>query len=188
VQFKRSFSQISTAAGCVTATFTDGSHAKGNLLIGADGTKSIVRQFLFGAEEAGLIPSHVVMSAVIRTLNKETAVKLTALRPIHSMGFIRRYCKIIPSKAVCSNFLGSFTLNPACFQLHLFAYYDLVESLYTSASSRPLDSQPSGVNLVPDPHLARRYKLHLGNNHIFQHQRRSFSRYVGAKKDLGTTV
>jgi 2-polyprenyl-6-methoxyphenol hydroxylase-like FAD-dependent oxidoreductase len=95
VQFDKSLSQISTAAGCVTATFTDGSHAKGNLLIGADGTKSIVRQFLFGAEEAALIPSHVVMSAVIRTLSKETAVKLAALRPIHSMvsseGIVRLY-------------------------------------------------------------------------------------------------
>ena len=89
VQFNKRLSQIDVDedVGCVTASFEDSTQETGNLLIGADGTKSIVRQFLLGVEEAALIPSPVVMSAVITTLSKEAAVKLTALHPIHSMVF-----------------------------------------------------------------------------------------------------
>lgn len=58
-----------------TATFEDGSVEHGDLLIGAEGAHSVVRESLFGPEKAALQMSPLVASAVIAKLPRDAALK-----------------------------------------------------------------------------------------------------------------
>jgi len=59
----------------------------GNLLIGAEGAHSVVREYLFGAEEAALILSPVVASVTICKISREASLKLRALHPRYLITF-----------------------------------------------------------------------------------------------------
>jgi 2-polyprenyl-6-methoxyphenol hydroxylase-like FAD-dependent oxidoreductase len=65
-------------------TFEDGTKETGDLLIGAEGAHSLTREYLLGKDEAQLIPSDVVASFALTTLENETTLALRRLHP--------RYC------------------------------------------------------------------------------------------------
>jgi 2-polyprenyl-6-methoxyphenol hydroxylase-like FAD-dependent oxidoreductase len=71
----------------VTAHFEDGTEATANLLIGAEGAHSRVRDFLLGPETAALNPSPVVASLVLTTLNTEAAQSFLKLHHRSSICF-----------------------------------------------------------------------------------------------------
>lgn len=51
-QFNKKLVSVTSTGSEVTATFDDGSIEKGNLIVGSDGSRSKVREFLVGAEAA----------------------------------------------------------------------------------------------------------------------------------------
>ncbi|TAQ87030.1 hypothetical protein B7494_g4654 [Chlorociboria aeruginascens] len=87
IQFGKRLESIERSEESVTITFTDGTKATGNLLIGADGAHSVVREYLFGVEEAASIPSPVVASATICKISREASLKLRALHPRYIITF-----------------------------------------------------------------------------------------------------
>ncbi|PMD32036.1 FAD/NAD(P)-binding domain-containing protein [Hyaloscypha variabilis F] len=87
IQFGKKLESIERGEESVTITFTDGTKATGNLLIGAEGAHSVVREYLFGAEEAALIPSPVVASVTICKISREASLKLRALHPRYIITF-----------------------------------------------------------------------------------------------------
>lgn len=60
----------------VTATFEDGSKATGDLLVGVDGSKSIVRKYLLGPEIAALQPLPIMGLRATFTFSSEIAKKI----------------------------------------------------------------------------------------------------------------
>ncbi len=62
-----------------TATFEDGTSETADLLIGAEGAHSIVREYLVGPEKAALQPSPLVASATMARLPKAAAEKFKEL-------------------------------------------------------------------------------------------------------------
>ncbi|CAD6593135.1 MAG: hypothetical protein ASARMPREDX12_006858 [Alectoria sarmentosa] len=83
VQYGKKLSAISQTPNdkgepTVTATFEDGSSATGNLLVGADGAKSKVREYLLGSEKAALQPLPIIGCHATLTLPADIARKLIA--------------------------------------------------------------------------------------------------------------
>lgn len=78
--------RVDTDGAIVTTVFEDGSHATGQLLIGAEGAHSRIRQFLVGPETATLKPSAVVSSICTPRLPVDVQ---SAVRQLHP-----RYCAI----------------------------------------------------------------------------------------------
>ena len=77
-QYGKRLSTISRSSDTetVTAIFEDGSEATGNLLIGADGSRSKVREYLLGPEKAGLQPLPLLGCMALRTLPADLAIKI----------------------------------------------------------------------------------------------------------------
>ncbi|KAI9879127.1 MAG: hypothetical protein M1830_009514 [Pleopsidium flavum] len=84
IRYGRRLAHIDSDGKTVTATFEDGSRETGNLLVGAEGAHSKVRDYLLGKEKAALILSPIVASAVVTSLPAEVALSFRKLHP--------RYC------------------------------------------------------------------------------------------------
>ncbi|KAG4428032.1 hypothetical protein IFR05_016486 [Cadophora sp. M221] len=77
VNYGMRFSEVSYADDEVNAHFADGSIVKGDLLIGADGVRSVVREKLLGVEEAKAIPCHGnFTTAIAKYDDPETALRV----------------------------------------------------------------------------------------------------------------
>lgn len=66
----------------MTTIFADGTKKVGNLLVGAEGAHSWTREYLVGPGEAKLLPSSIVASITISSINREAALALRALNKI----------------------------------------------------------------------------------------------------------
>ncbi|KAL3417966.1 hypothetical protein PVAG01_10975 [Phlyctema vagabunda] len=86
VQYGKRVVDIQTDGEMVTATFSDGTRERGNLLFGTEGAHSPTREFLVGSERARLIPSPVVGSVAITHMPREAALKIRAIHPRHVIG------------------------------------------------------------------------------------------------------
>ena len=77
VSFGKSLSEISYEDDRVIAHFYDGSTVQGDLLIGADGVRSIVREKLLGAEKAKATPCRGnFTTAIAKYPDAETALRV----------------------------------------------------------------------------------------------------------------
>ncbi|KAK3346884.1 hypothetical protein B0T25DRAFT_571986 [Lasiosphaeria hispida] len=87
VRFSKRLAHISTVEDGVIATFTDGTTESGNLLIGADGAHSIVRQYLFqeSPQDALLLKSPILATVAITTLDRGAAAAIRKLNPTFHM-------------------------------------------------------------------------------------------------------
>jgi 2-polyprenyl-6-methoxyphenol hydroxylase-like FAD-dependent oxidoreductase len=68
----------------VVVRFTDGTEEGGNLLIGADGAHSVVRNFLFqcSPQHVELLDSPVVSSATLAKFDGDVALEVRDLSPL----------------------------------------------------------------------------------------------------------
>ncbi|KAH9211598.1 hypothetical protein DL95DRAFT_510811 [Leptodontidium sp. 2 PMI_412] len=77
VNYGMRFSEVSYTGDKVTARFSDGSIVQGDLLIGADGVRSVVREKLLGIEKAKAIPCHGnFATAIAKYDDPETALRV----------------------------------------------------------------------------------------------------------------
>ncbi|KAH7400149.1 hypothetical protein BKA64DRAFT_475624 [Cadophora sp. MPI-SDFR-AT-0126] len=77
VNFGKSLSGVSYEGDRVTAHFADGSAVQGDLLIGADGVRSVVRENLLGVEKAKATPCRGnFTTAIARYDDAETALRV----------------------------------------------------------------------------------------------------------------
>ncbi|KAF8586489.1 FAD/NAD(P)-binding domain-containing protein [Ramaria rubella] len=82
VEFGKDLSSYDTSFGYVMASFTDGTTAKGTLLVGCDGSKSTVRRSLVGAESSMLNQLPVQMKGVTQRMSQARVAPLRALDPL----------------------------------------------------------------------------------------------------------
>ncbi|KAK3386095.1 hypothetical protein B0H63DRAFT_523416 [Podospora didyma] len=89
VQYEKRLVSISTEDNEVIATFADGHVERGNLLIGAEGSKSVTRDWLFASspKDGALINSLAVATTTLTTVDPETAVALKKLHPLYCIIF-----------------------------------------------------------------------------------------------------
>lgn len=86
VQRAKRLQKVDSNGSIVTAFFEDGTRATGELLIGAEGAHSQVREYLVGPETATLKPSCVVSSIATPRLPIDVS---RAVRQLHP-----RYCAV----------------------------------------------------------------------------------------------
>jgi 2-polyprenyl-6-methoxyphenol hydroxylase-like FAD-dependent oxidoreductase len=70
-----------------TAIFEDGTREVGNLLIGAEGAHSKVRNFLLGPDKAALKMCPIVSSGTIAKLPADAALEFKKLHPRYIIAF-----------------------------------------------------------------------------------------------------
>lgn len=75
IKYGKRLKEVSSDRKLATATFEDGTLEMGNLLIGADGAHSVVRDFLVGSEDGSVVKLPFVVSSCIAKLPIEAAVK-----------------------------------------------------------------------------------------------------------------
>jgi 2-polyprenyl-6-methoxyphenol hydroxylase-like FAD-dependent oxidoreductase len=72
----------------VTAQFTDGTSYRGDLLVGADGPKSKVRELLLGVELATATPMEIIYNmSIIKYPDAEKALFVQAPHPHNLFGY-----------------------------------------------------------------------------------------------------
>lgn len=87
VQFEKKLVGIThDQTGFVTASFSDGSQESGHLLVGCDGSRSKVREFLVGEKLAK--PSDIGMTMINHTAEGYTGEEALLLRKYHQIGKI----------------------------------------------------------------------------------------------------
>ncbi|KAK4444712.1 FAD/NAD(P)-binding domain-containing protein [Podospora aff. communis PSN243] len=76
IRYGKRIAKVVTSDDGVTAIFTDGTEEKGDLVIGAEGAHSVVRDFLFEStpEDGKLLSSPIVASATVGTMDPEVAL------------------------------------------------------------------------------------------------------------------
>ncbi|KAF2087053.1 FAD/NAD(P)-binding domain-containing protein, partial [Saccharata proteae CBS 121410] len=84
IRYGKRLASFTTSPSTVTATFEDDTEHTADLLIGAEGAHSVVRDVLLGPEKAALHPSPIVASVTIATLPEEMAVRLRRGLPRYS--------------------------------------------------------------------------------------------------------
>ena len=87
MQHGKKIKDIESDGKSATTTFEDGTKETGELIIGAEGAHSIVRDYLLGNGKAALVPSHVVATAAIVQLPKEAVERFREYAP-HNRMFI----------------------------------------------------------------------------------------------------
>lgn len=112
IQWSKKLKQVYSDGKLATAAFEDGTTATANLLIGAEGAHSYVRDFLCGPEKAALDMSPLVASACMAKLPKEAALKFKEKAPrlmvlFHPLG----YFNWIGSMACPNDHIGSHYAN-----------------------------------------------------------------------------
>lgn len=75
IQWNKTLAFVSSDGRQATATFANGTTATGDLLVGAEGAHSVVREFLVGTEKAALTPLPLVASATMATFPEPAARK-----------------------------------------------------------------------------------------------------------------
>ena len=71
----------------MTAQFEDGTAATGDLLIGADGANSKVREFLFGAEKAALQTMALLGNGALESLPADISRKIHEINDLYFVGY-----------------------------------------------------------------------------------------------------
>lgn len=87
IRYGKRIAKIETTEDKVTATFEDDSQHIANLVVGAEGAHSVIRQFLLGPEKAALIPSPLVANVTIARLPAEAALKQREVHPRYCIWF-----------------------------------------------------------------------------------------------------
>ena len=85
MQFGKRIKAVESDRKSATATFEDGTSETGDLIIGAEGAHSVVREYLVGLETANLSPSHIVATATIVQLPKASVEKFRQYCPNNRM-------------------------------------------------------------------------------------------------------
>ena len=80
-QFKKRLSSISSTGTSVTATFEDGTQERGDFIVGTDGSRSKVREFLVGAEKTK--PTNTGMTIINHAASGYTAEQARLMRQYH---------------------------------------------------------------------------------------------------------
>ncbi|KUJ18814.1 FAD/NAD(P)-binding domain-containing protein [Mollisia scopiformis] len=88
VQYGKMFTGASFEEGGVVAHFMGGESVKGDLLVGADGTRSLVREVLLGAEKATRVLCELeVITAIARYRDPEVARRVRSGHPEVCFGY-----------------------------------------------------------------------------------------------------
>ena len=106
IKYGKVFTELKYGASCkgVTVGFADGTVVEGDIIIGADGPRSAVREHLLGREKA--CPTPLGLDSMMATVNyadAETALLLRGADSLFSMGY---------NPAGTMNFVGSKSLIP----------------------------------------------------------------------------
>jgi 2-polyprenyl-6-methoxyphenol hydroxylase-like FAD-dependent oxidoreductase len=88
VQYGRTFKGVSYEGGKVQARFEDGEVVEGDLLIGADGTRSVAREVLLGVDKAERTLCRLVLTTtVVRYGDAEVARMVRSLSTHGALGY-----------------------------------------------------------------------------------------------------
>lgn len=86
-QYGKKVSHIESDGHIATAHFEDGTSESGSLIIGAEGARSKVREFLVGEEVAELIKLPIMATQSMARLPPETAKAHMKLHPRYTVTF-----------------------------------------------------------------------------------------------------
>lgn len=85
VQYGKRIKSVTSDGKVATASFEDGTSETGDLIIGAEGAHSVVREYLLGSGAAALVPNHIVATISIVQLPRESVEKFREYCPKNRM-------------------------------------------------------------------------------------------------------